>query len=53
MRRTRGWFDRRRGDLRIASCDGGAAQRIALNFRHDVVSALADKCVDVRDGLTA
>ncbi|MGV9914648.1 ricin-type beta-trefoil lectin domain protein [Streptomyces tendae] len=40
-------------DLRMASCDGRAAQRIALNSRHDVVSALADKCVDVRDSLTA
>ncbi|MCW8383748.1 ricin-type beta-trefoil lectin domain protein [Streptomyces justiciae] len=36
-------------DLEIGSCNGGAAQRFALNTSHDVVSALADKCADVRD----
>ncbi|GHB11297.1 hypothetical protein GCM10010330_76640 [Streptomyces tendae] len=36
-------------DLRMGTCDGSAAQRISLNFRHDVVSSLANKCADVRD----
>ncbi|MFE4453268.1 ricin-type beta-trefoil lectin domain protein [Streptomyces sp. NPDC056796] len=40
-------------DFVMARCDGGPAQRIVLNVRHDLVSALADKCADVRDNGTA
>ncbi|MFF4354454.1 ricin-type beta-trefoil lectin domain protein [Streptomyces sp. NPDC001530] len=36
-------------DLEIGSCNGSSAQRFELNVRHDLVSALADKCADVRD----
>ncbi|WP_189281196.1 RICIN domain-containing protein [Streptomyces atratus] len=39
-------------DLVLATCDGGAAQRFVLNFRHDLVSGLANKCADVRDQQT-
>ena len=40
-------------DLVLAACDGGAEQRFVLNSSHDLVSALADKCADVRDKQTA
>lgn len=40
-------------DLEMASCDGSPEQRFALNARHDLASALADKCADVRDDQTA
>ncbi|MEV7238474.1 ricin-type beta-trefoil lectin domain protein [Streptomyces sp. NPDC051020] len=40
-------------DLELASCNGGSAQRFVLNFRHDLVSGLANKCTDVRDNQTA
>ncbi|MFJ7495171.1 ricin-type beta-trefoil lectin domain protein [Streptomyces sp. NPDC097727] len=39
-------------DVELASCNGSAAQRFTLNIRHDLVSALADKCTDVRDNRT-
>ncbi|MEW2290291.1 ricin-type beta-trefoil lectin domain protein [Streptomyces sp. NPDC047841] len=39
-------------DLELAPCDGSPAQRFTLNFRHDLVSTLADKCTDVRDNAT-
>lgn len=39
-------------DLELASCDGSPAQRFVLNYRHDLVSTLADKCTDVRDNGT-
>ncbi|MFF3501511.1 ricin-type beta-trefoil lectin domain protein [Streptomyces sp. NPDC003247] len=40
-------------DLELAACDGSPAQRFTLNIRNDLVSALADKCTDVRDNGTA
>jgi hypothetical protein len=40
-------------DLELASCNGSSAQRFVLNYRHDLVSTLADKCTDVRDNGTA
>ncbi|MER6165614.1 ricin-type beta-trefoil lectin domain protein [Streptomyces violaceorubidus] len=39
-------------ELQLAQCNGGDAQRFELNFRHDIVSGLADKCADVQDAST-
>lgn len=39
--------------LQLAGCNGGPAQQFELNYRHDVVSKLADKCADVQDEGTA
>ncbi|MFF4902755.1 ricin-type beta-trefoil lectin domain protein [Streptomyces sp. NPDC001068] len=39
--------------LELAACDGSPAQRFTLNHRNDLVSAVADKCSDVRDNGTA
>ncbi|MGW5652671.1 ricin-type beta-trefoil lectin domain protein [Streptomyces humi] len=40
-------------DLELGACDGSPAQEFTLNQRSDLVSALADKCTDVRDNGTA
>ncbi|MFF2328591.1 MULTISPECIES: ricin-type beta-trefoil lectin domain protein [unclassified Streptomyces] len=39
--------------VQLANCNGGPAQQFRLNSSHDLVSVLADKCVDVKDGQTA
>lgn len=39
--------------VQLAHCNGGPAQQFRLNTRHDLVSVLADKCVDVRDKRTS
>ncbi len=38
--------------VQLATCNGGPAQHFELNYRHDLVSILANKCVDVTDGHT-
>lgn len=40
-------------DLELAACDGGPAQRLTLNVRHDLAQAATGKCADVRDNGTA
>jgi streptogrisin C len=37
----------------LASCTGSPWQRFLLKDTHDLVSLLADKCVDVTNGGTA
>lgn len=40
-------------DLELARCNGSPQQEFTLNPRNDLVSGLADKCIDVRDNGTA
>ncbi len=39
-------------ELQLAHCNGGDAQQFELNYRHDIVSKLANKCADVQDAAT-
>jgi Ricin-type beta-trefoil lectin domain len=38
--------------IRVEGCNGGAAQRFALNSSQDLVNVSADRCVDVKDQKT-
>ncbi|MFD6531010.1 ricin-type beta-trefoil lectin domain protein [Streptomyces sp. NPDC060184] len=38
--------------VQLANCNGGPAQQFDLNYRHDLVSSLANRCVDVTGGYT-